>query len=42
MKQFNFKLTTEQYNWLRQKAFDENKSMAEVLRELIEKEVSNE
>jgi hypothetical protein len=37
-KQFNFKIEPEIYEWLRKKAFDERKRMAEVIRELLQKE----
>jgi hypothetical protein len=36
-QRYNLNLTEKQYEWLRQKAFDERRTMAEIIREMVDK-----
>jgi len=36
MKRFNLQLTEDQHEWFRKRSFKEDKSMAEIVREIIE------
>lgn len=36
-QRYNLNLTDEQYEWLRQKAFDERRAMSEIIREMVDK-----
>ena len=42
MKQLNIQIEDDQHEWLRQKAFRERVSMAQVVREIINKSMKEE
>lgn len=42
MRNLTVQIEEEQHNWLKRKAFEEEKSMASIIRDLLEREMEKE